>query len=85
MSLLHEHGLTQHVNELAYAHSHILDIVITRDNSSILQSSQSIDENYLSDSKGISSVDHKGITPNCRNHGKLCQEIPRKRTRRVRV
>jgi predicted NAD-dependent protein-ADP-ribosyltransferase YbiA (DUF1768 family) len=41
---------------------HILDVVITRDNSNILQSSPSIDENYLSDSKGISSVDHKGIS-----------------------
>jgi hypothetical protein len=62
MSIHHEHGLTQHVNEPTHAHCHILDVVITRDNSSILQSSPSIDENYLSDSKGISSVDHKGIS-----------------------
>ena len=62
MSLLHEHGLTQHVNEPTHAHGHILDVVITRDNSSILQSSPSIDDNYLSDSKGISSVDDKGIS-----------------------
>jgi hypothetical protein len=62
ISILHEHGLTQHVNEPTHAHGHILDVVITRDNSSILQSSPSIDENYLSDSKGISSVDHKGIS-----------------------
>jgi hypothetical protein len=81
MSILHEHGLTQHVNEPTHAHGHILDVVITRDNSSILQSSPSIDDNYLRDSKGISSVDHKGISipycisPNRRNHGKLCQEI----------
>ena len=62
MTILHEQGLTQHVNEPTHAHGHILDVVVTRDNSSILQSSQSIDENYLSDSKGISSVDHKGIS-----------------------
>ena len=37
MSLLHEHGLTQHVNEPTHDHGHILDVVITRDNSSILQ------------------------------------------------
>ena len=40
----------------------ILNVVITRDNSIILQSSPNIDENYLSDSKGISSVDHKDIS-----------------------
>ena len=62
LSLLHEHGLTQHVNEPTHAHGHILDVAITRDNSSILQPSPSIDENYLSDSKGISFVDHKGIS-----------------------
>jgi len=62
MSLLHEHGLTQHVNEPTHAHGDILDVVITRDNRSILQSSLSIDENYLSDLKGISSVDHKCIS-----------------------
>ena len=62
MSIHHEHGLTQHVNEPTHAHCHILDVVITRDNSNISQSSPSIDDNYLSDSKGISSVDHKGIS-----------------------
>ena len=90
MSILHEHGLTQHVNEPTHAHGHILDVVITRDNSSILQSSPSIDENYLSDSKGISSIDHKGIStilhiskpPKSRKT--VIQEIPLNRTRRLR-
>ena len=62
MSILHEHGLTQYVNEPTHAQGHILDVVITRDNSIILQSSPCIDDNYLCDSKGISSVDHKGIS-----------------------
>lgn len=62
MSLLKEHGLTQHVREPTHVHGHILDVVITRDNSHILKHSPCVDDNYICDSTGNTFLDHKGIS-----------------------
>lgn len=62
MSLLKEHGLTQHVCEPTHAHGHILDVVVTRDNSNILKHSPCVDDNYICNSTGNTCLDHKGIS-----------------------
>ena len=61
LNLLNEHGLTQHVTGPTHVCGHTLDVVITRDNSSILQSVLRVDSQYLYDSRGISFADHRGI------------------------
>lgn len=59
---LHEHGLKQLVNKPTHVREHILDVVVTRDNSRILQSMPTVDDHFICDSRGVSSGDHKGIT-----------------------
>ena len=61
LNSLNEHGLTQHVTGPPHVRGHTLDVVITRDNSNILQSVPRVDSQYLFDSRGISSADHRGI------------------------
>ena len=58
---LEEHGLSQHVIGKTHVHGHTLDVLITRENSSILSETLSIQDPHLSDNKGKPSGDHLAI------------------------
>ena len=57
-NLLDAHGLTQHVKEPTHKKGHILDLVITRDTSLLLNSSPVVTDPGLCDSHGNPSGDH---------------------------
>ena len=59
---LHEHGLKQLVDQPTHVRGHILDVVVIRENSRLLQANPIVDDQYICDSNGIVSCDHRGIT-----------------------
>ncbi|XP_078319460.1 uncharacterized protein LOC144620978 [Crassostrea virginica] len=59
---LHEHGLKQIVDQPTHVRGHILDVVVIRENSRLLQANPIVDDQYICDSNGIVSCDHRGIT-----------------------
>jgi exonuclease III len=60
-SILDSHGLVQQVTGSTHVHGHTLDVLITRDDSSILNESPSVVDPCLFDNNGNSSGDHFGI------------------------
>ena len=58
---LEKHGLSQHINGKTHVHGHTLDVLITRENNSILSETPSIHDPHLSDNKGKPSGDHLAI------------------------
>ncbi|VDI45621.1 Hypothetical predicted protein, partial [Mytilus galloprovincialis] len=62
LETLEEHGLSQHVTGKTHVHGHTLDVVITRENSSILSDIPSIQDPHLCDNKGKPSGDHLAIS-----------------------
>ncbi|XP_078340537.1 uncharacterized protein LOC144627416 [Crassostrea virginica] len=65
---LEEHGLSQHVIGKTHVHGHTLDVLITRENSSILSETPSIQDPHLCDNKGIPSGDHLAFFSSRRSH-----------------
>ncbi|XP_062603507.1 uncharacterized protein LOC134265286 [Saccostrea cucullata] len=61
MNSLREYGLTQHVMDPTHMRGHVLDVFITRDESTILDSTPIVDNQLICYSKGITFCDHKGI------------------------
>ena len=58
MKLLSDHGLVQHVQGATHNKGHTLDVVITRDNSTIMQTTPSVRNPCLFDQNGNPSGDH---------------------------
>ncbi|CAC5400145.1 unnamed protein product [Mytilus coruscus] len=58
---LRDHGLVQHVQGPTHNKGHTLDVVITRDNSIIVQTSPSIKDPCLFDQNGNPSGDHLAL------------------------
>jgi hypothetical protein len=55
---LSDHGLVQHVHGATHNKGHTLDVVITRDNSTIMQTTPSVRDPCLFDRNGNPSGDH---------------------------
>jgi hypothetical protein len=52
LQILSEHGLLQHVSGPTHVHGHTLDVLITRENSSLLLGLPSIRDPRICDNKG---------------------------------
>jgi len=59
--LLESHGLVQHVRAATHIQGHTLDVVITREDSSILRDTPLVMDPCLVNTRGNSSVDHMAI------------------------
>lgn len=74
---LEDHGLVQHIQGATHIHGHTLDVVITREESSILVDTPSILDPYLCDKRGNPSGDHLSL------HSKLHISRPANQTKKV--
>ena len=61
LETLDDHGLVQHFHGATHIRSHTVDIVIIRDNSSILSGEPSIEDPHLYDNHGNSACDHLAL------------------------
>ena len=61
MGKLVDYGLVQHVTGSTHICSHTLDVIITRESSSIIKESPSIVDQCMYDSRGKDSGDHFAI------------------------
>ena len=61
MGMLESHGLVQHVNVPTHIHGHTLDVLITRDDCSVLSGTPSVLDPSLIDTGGNPSGDHLAI------------------------
>ncbi|CAG2249207.1 unnamed protein product [Mytilus edulis] len=58
---LEDHGLQQHINSPTHIHGHTLDVIITREISSILKNAPVVHHPYLCDKKGNPAGDHMAL------------------------
>ncbi|CAC5422780.1 unnamed protein product [Mytilus coruscus] len=58
---LEDHGLQQHINGPTHIHGHTLDVIITREISSILKNTPVVHDPYLCDKKGNPAGDHMAL------------------------
>jgi len=61
LETLRDHGLVQHIRGPTHNRGHTLDVVITRENSLILQKVPSVQDPFLCDRKGNPSGDHLAL------------------------
>lgn len=85
--LLDARGLVQHVTEATHVHGHTLDVVITRENSSIIHGVPSVIDPYLSDIKGNPSGDHLAVhtSLSCGKPGRIRKEVSFRKYREISV
>jgi len=60
-SILDSHGFTHHVNSATHKEGHTLDLVISRESSSIIARTPSVFDPCLSSNKGKSFDDHLAV------------------------
>lgn len=85
--LLDARGLVQHVTEATHVHGHTLDVVITRENSSVIAGVPSVVDPCLSDAKGNPSGDHLAVHTalSCGKPSRIRKEVTFRRYREISV
>ena len=61
LETIYDRGLEQHVAGATHAHGHTLDVVISRENSRIIEGIPSVDETPIGDTKSSTKLDHFAI------------------------
>ena len=61
LQILSEHGLLQHASDPTHVHEHTLDVLITRENTSLLLGLPLIRDPSICDNKGNPSSDHFAV------------------------